>query len=582
VGTITGNTVSGHSYTPASYVSTGMLLYYANASTSANTFTENQVGLYHIEGSGTHNGNILTASAAGTGAPAFWGIVVDAPPPSRLPAPLEDQAVSSALKAAVLPQTVLVSNNDLTGGPTGYGIEADGGYGSLDIDFTARNNFVRGWGEGIVITQCTTDCAGTTFVNLDVNQNSITGSSIAALSTYSAPPVDGTINWWESPTGPTHATNPGGTGGLVMDGVTFSPWLCSGVDTAPASVGFQPELSNLCGLPAKLAFSTQPGGALINQPLNPQPVVAVQDAGGNPAINYNGPVTLAIGTNPNTGTLSGTLTLNAVNGTATFTGLSIDRAGAGYTLQASATGLTAAASDPFTISNPLPVVTSLNPTWVRHGSPSFLLTLNGSNFVYNAEVRWNGAPLVVVQNTGAMLIAVVPASLVEAVGTASVTAFNPTPGGGSSAPLTFSIVNVSDVSVTKTDGLASVKGGEVVTYTVVVSNAGPDELLGAVVTDTVPALLTGVTWTCSASAGSTCAASGSGNALQDTVTVANGGSVTYTISGTLPFIVSGTLTNTASLTLPALYVDPTTYNLSATDTTTLRATYVYNLPIIFK
>jgi hypothetical protein len=44
--------------------------------------------------------------------------------------------------------------------------------------------------------------------------------------------VDGTCNWWNSPTGPTAASNPGGTGALVSPNVSYSPWL-----NAPAPGG---------------------------------------------------------------------------------------------------------------------------------------------------------------------------------------------------------------------------------------------------------------------------------------------------------------------------------------------------------
>jgi hypothetical protein len=60
-------------------------------------------------------------------------------------------------------------------------------------------------------------------------------------------------------------------------------------------------------------------------------------------------VTLAIGTNPGGGTLSGITTVTAVNGVATFSGLSINRTGPGYTLTASSSGLTGATSAAFNI-----------------------------------------------------------------------------------------------------------------------------------------------------------------------------------------------------------------------------------------
>src|SRR5207248_901417 len=55
------------------------------------------------------------------------------------------------------------------------------------------------------------------------------------------------------------------------------------------------------------------------------------------------------GTNPASGTLSGTKTVAAVNGVATFSTLSLNAVGTGYTLTAAATGLTGATSSGFNI-----------------------------------------------------------------------------------------------------------------------------------------------------------------------------------------------------------------------------------------
>jgi hypothetical protein len=58
---------------------------------------------------------------------------------------------------------------------------------------------------------------------------------------------------------------------------------------------------------------------------------------------------MAIGTNPGGGTLSGTLTRSAVAGVATFTDLSINQSGTGYTLRATSGALPAAQSSAFNI-----------------------------------------------------------------------------------------------------------------------------------------------------------------------------------------------------------------------------------------
>jgi len=60
-------------------------------------------------------------------------------------------------------------------------------------------------------------------------------------------------------------------------------------------------------------------------------------------------VTIAIKTNPGAGTLSGTLTVAAASGVATFTDLSINNIGTGYTLTATSGGLTSATSSTFNI-----------------------------------------------------------------------------------------------------------------------------------------------------------------------------------------------------------------------------------------
>src|SRR5947207_15549530 len=58
---------------------------------------------------------------------------------------------------------------------------------------------------------------------------------------------------------------------------------------------------------------------------------------------------VGLGANPGGGTLAGTTSVNAVSGVATFSTLSINNAGNGYTLTASASGLTGATSASFNI-----------------------------------------------------------------------------------------------------------------------------------------------------------------------------------------------------------------------------------------
>jgi hypothetical protein len=92
------------------------------------------------------------------------------------------------------------------------------------------------------------------------------------------------------------------------------------------------------GSVAKLVFNPSPSNAQAGTTFPTQPIVEAQDAGGNLVPSFNGTVTLAIGNNPGGGTLSGTVMATAVGGVTTFTGLSIDKAGVGYTLTATGGG----------------------------------------------------------------------------------------------------------------------------------------------------------------------------------------------------------------------------------------------------
>jgi hypothetical protein len=91
--------------------------------------------------------------------------------------------------------------------------------------------------------------------------------------------------------------------------------------------------------------STTPATAAIT----PAVTVNVLDANENIVASSAASITMAIGTNAGGGTLSGTLTQAAVSGVATFPGLSIDKAGNGYTLQATSGSLTAAVSGNFNV-----------------------------------------------------------------------------------------------------------------------------------------------------------------------------------------------------------------------------------------
>lgn len=92
----------------------------------------------------------------------------------------------------------------------------------------------------------------------------------------------------------------------------------------------------------------------------------------------------------------------------------------------------------------------------------------------------------------------------------------------------------ADLSITKSDGSGSYTPGGTASYVITVSNAGPDPVTAAQVTDTLPAGATlSAPWSCAASAGSVCSAASGGGAGGNSVSLGvdliNGGQATITV-----------------------------------------------------
>jgi len=99
---------------------------------------------------------------------------------------------------------------------------------------------------------------------------------------------------------------------------------------------------------------------------------------------------------------------------------------------------------------PPPTLTSVSPTSANSGDSPFKLTVTGTSFGSASRVQWNGSSLPTTYISATQLIASVPASDVAAAGTAQVTVFNPSPGGGASSALTFTINQAAVPNLTQT------------------------------------------------------------------------------------------------------------------------------------
>jgi uncharacterized repeat protein (TIGR01451 family) len=165
--------------------------------------------------------------------------------------------------------------------------------------------------------------------------------------------------------------------------------------------------------------------------------------------------------------------------------------------------------------------------------------------------------------------------------------------GGEVEDYQLSLLPAADVVIRKT-GTSSVNPNDAVSYTLKVWNNGLVAVTGVHVTDTMPASLTGVTWTCTATGTADCdtAASGTGasssgnialsnvslNVDTGAMTTADTNYLTITVSATAPAVIT-TFTNTGAITVPSSVNDPDSSNNSSSVTTTMPLVQDVNLAI---
>ena len=162
------------------------------------------------------------------------------------------------------------------------------------------------------------------------------------------------------------------------------------------------------GAASQLAFTTEPGGGTNGGVWIAQPIVSVEDSGGNVVTTATNSITLAIASGPTGG---GTLacTTNpkaAVNGVATFAGCEITGKTGPYTLRASATGLSGT-STPFNITA---------------GAASQLVFTTEPGGGANAAM-WGAQPVVTVEDASGNVVTTATSSITLAI------ASGPTGGG---------------------------------------------------------------------------------------------------------------------------------------------------------
>ena len=129
------------------------------------------------------------------------------------------------------------------------------------------------------------------------------------------------------------------------------------------------------------------------------------------------------------------------------------------------------------------------------------------------------------------------------------------------------LVAEADLAIVKTVSSSNILAGGQISYRIEVTNNGPSGVVGATVSDVLPAGLSNGAWSCQATAGSKCGqSSGSGN-IEATVDLAVGGRAIFTLLATIAPDYSGSVVNTANVIPPVDLNDQTMGNNSSTTRT---------------
>lgn len=141
-------------------------------------------------------------------------------------------------------------------------------------------------------------------------------------------------------------------------------------------------------------------------------------------------------------------------------------------------------------------------------------------------------------------------------------------GTASSDPqmLTISVRNASDLQVSDSNGAASVAPGQAVVYEVLVANAGPYAVSGALLDVPVPAGLSGVLWSCNSLQLANCPqAGGSGDINDLALDLASGGALRFLVTGNISAAIGATVQHGATISVVGAMSEIDPGNNAATD-----------------
>jgi len=372
----------------------------------------------------------LRASASGFAASTSNSFTVSAGTPARLTIVAGDDQVASAGTAVAVAPRVLVADangNPVSGASVNFAVTAGGGSlrltsggspvtsGEVASDangHAALDAWLLGAGANALEARLGTlaasfsatgsnGAAASIAIVAGNDQSAAVATALAAplavrVVDASSNPVAGAVVIWSATNGSLARVTVTGADGTTSNSLTLGTTAGGASVTATLAGGQSVTFAATAqpGPVARLVFTTQPASTSALATMSPV-VVTLRDAYGN-ATSSNAPVTIAIAANPSNGLLRGSSTRIAANGIATFDDLSIDLAGAGYSLRASS-GAIDATSQAFNVATAPAAAISIVSGDAQSATvgqavaqPLVVRVTDGAgNAVANATVMWN-------------------------------------------------------------------------------------------------------------------------------------------------------------------------------------------------
>lgn len=187
----------------------------------------------------------------------------------------------------------------------------------------------------------------------------------------------------------------------------------------------------------------------------------------------------------------GTARATVATASATSLVVSVPAGAASGPITVRAFGVTATSAGSFAViePNPVPSLVALDPSTIEAGAAATTLMLQGAQFIATSTALWDGVALPTTRVDGAHLSASLDATLLAGAGEHALSVVTPGPGGGTTAPLPFSVRNPSPQIVAVRPTALPVGGGPV---TIVVEGTGivADTRLSIDGQDVIPAVRT--------------------------------------------------------------------------------------------